>query len=72
MSIYDAPEPWGPWTHVHTELNPQRWGTLTILFSFVNKWLSPEGLDFVMVYAKNDHWATVEGRFITSGSIRTN
>ena len=67
MSIYDAPEPWGPWTHVHTEFRPERWGTLTILFSFVNKWLSPDGRDFVMVYAKNDHWASVQGHFTVRG-----
>lgn len=63
MSIYDAPEPWGPWTHVHTELNPDRWGTLTICFTFVNKWLSADGRDFVLVHTKNDRWATIEGRF---------
>jgi hypothetical protein len=63
MSIYDAPEPWGPWTHVHTEHNPDRWGTLTIIFSFVNKWLSADGRDFVIVHTKNDRWATIEGRF---------
>lgn len=63
MSIYDAPEPWGPWTHVHTEHNPERWGTLTIIFTFVNKWLSADGRDFVIVHTKNDRWATIEGRF---------
>jgi hypothetical protein len=36
FSLYDAPQPWGPWTHIHTEHNPQRWGTLTILFTFAN------------------------------------
>lgn len=64
MSIYDAPEPWGPWTHVHTEHNPARWGSLTILFTFVNKWLGADGRDFVIVHTKNDRWATIEGRFI--------
>jgi hypothetical protein len=63
MSIYDAPEPWGPWTHVHTEHNPERWGSLTIIFTFVNKWLSVDGKDFVIVHTKNDRWATIEGRF---------
>ena len=63
FSLYDAPEPWGPWTHVHTEHNPERWGTLTIIFTFVNKWLSADGRDFVLVHTKNDRWATIEGRF---------
>jgi hypothetical protein len=63
MSLYDAAEPWGPWTHVHTEHKPERWGSLTIIFSFVNKWLSADGRDFVIVHTKNDRWATIEGRF---------
>ena len=63
MSIYDAPEPWGPWTHVHTEFEPTRWGTYTIIFSFVNKWLSADGRDFVLIHTKDDRWATIEGRF---------
>jgi hypothetical protein len=68
MSIYDAPEPWGPWTHVHTEHNPERWGALTIIFTFVNKWLSADGRDFVIVHTKNDRWATIEGRFQLVGN----
>jgi len=68
MSIYDAPEPWGPWTHVHTEFNPERWGTYTIIFTFVNKWLSPDGRDFVIVHTKDDRWATIEGRFKLVGN----
>jgi hypothetical protein len=63
MSLYDAPEPWGPWTHVHTEHNPERWGALTIIFTFVNKWLAAEGRDFVIVHTKNDRWASIEGQF---------
>jgi hypothetical protein len=67
MSLYDAPEPWGPWTHVQTEHAPERWGTLTIIFTFVNKWLSADGRDFVIVHTKNDRWASIEGRFRLMG-----
>lgn len=67
MSVYDAPEPWGPWTHVQTEHNPERWGRLTIIFTFVNKWLSADGRDFVIVHTRNDHWASVPGRFLLPG-----
>jgi hypothetical protein len=63
FNVYDAPEPWGPWTHVYTEHNPERWGRLTIIFTFVNKWLSGDGRDFVLVHTKNDHWSSIEGRF---------
>jgi hypothetical protein len=67
MSIYDAPEPWGPWTHVHTEFNPGRWGSYTIIFTFVNKWLSVDGRDFVIVHTKDDAWSSIEGRFRLAG-----
>ncbi len=63
FSLYDAPEPWGPWTHAHTEFEPARWGTYTIIFTFVNKWLSADGRDFVIVHTKDDRWASIEGRF---------
>jgi hypothetical protein len=63
MSIYDAPNPWGPWTHVHTEFNQERWGGYAIIFTFVNKWLSADGRDFVLVHTKDDRWASIEGRF---------
>ena len=36
---------------------------VAILFSFVNKWLSPDGRDFVLVHTRNDRWASIEGRF---------
>lgn len=71
ISVYDAPEPWGPWTHVHTEHNPMRWGRLTIIFTFVNKWLSADGRDFVIVHTRNDHWASVEGRFLVGAERPT-
>ena len=61
MSVYDAPEPWGPWTLVHVEQNVERWGGRVILFTFVNKWLRNKGRDFVIVHTKNDAWATIEG-----------
>jgi hypothetical protein len=63
MSVYDAPEPWGPWTLVHVEQNVERWGGRVILFTFANKWLSASGRDFVIVHTKNDSWATIEGTF---------
>ena len=68
MAIYDAPEPWGPWTFVHCEQDRDRWGSTAvsraaIIFSFVNKWLSVDGKSFVIVHTKNDAWSTIEGRF---------
>jgi hypothetical protein len=71
VSFYDAPEPWGPWTHIHTEQNVARWGNKTILFTFVNKWLSADGKSFVLVYAKNDTWTTIKGTFLTDPTSPT-
>ena len=66
MAIYDAPEPWGPWTLAHCERNPERWGSKVrgpIIYTFVNKWLSRDGRRFVIVHTKNDSWTTIEGEF---------
>ena len=67
IGIYDAPEPWGPWTIV-LFANAFDIGlvthTKTVFFNFSNKWMSSNGRDFVLVYTNEDNWATVEGRFI--------
>jgi hypothetical protein len=68
IGIYDAPEPWGPWT---TVLFQNAWdaglqtGSKTVYWNFSNKWLSPDGKSFVMVYTGQgaDNWGTVEGTF---------
>jgi hypothetical protein len=64
LAIYDAPEPWGPWTTVLFQQDQQRWGTKVVVFNFVNKWLSDDGKRFVLVHTKNDHWASIEGEFL--------
>lgn len=71
IGIYEAMEPWGPW---HTVLlsNPSNVGpglnsgSKTVYWNFSNKWLSPDGKRFVMVYTGpgKDQWGTVEGNFI--------
>jgi len=72
IGIYEAPEPWGPWRTILFEnanvagpnLNV---GTKTVYWNFSNKWLSSDGLNFVLVYTGDgsDEWGTVEGRFLT-------
>ncbi len=69
LGIFDAPEPWGPWTTVaydenwaegHAEVSAFFW-------SLPNKWLSPDGTRFTMVFTgknSNDSWNTVKGRFV--------
>jgi len=63
LGVYDAPDPWGPWTTVYLARDPELWGTKVIVPTYLNKWLSPDGRSFVFVFTRNDHWATVEGRF---------
>ncbi|MGV3660559.1 MAG: DUF4185 domain-containing protein [Prosthecobacter sp.] len=62
--IFDAPEPWGPWSTVLLQKDTQRWGSKVICFSFANKWLGADGKSFVLVHTKNDSWASVEGEFV--------
>lgn len=71
VGIYEAPEPWGPWRTILFEnanvagpnLNV---GRKTVYWNFSNKWLSSDGLNFVLVYTGDgaDEWGTVEGRFL--------
>jgi hypothetical protein len=71
IGIYEAPEPWGPWSTVlfqtgfgapHVQANTFFWG-------FSNKWTSADGLRFTLLFTgrdANDSWNTVEGRFSIS------
>jgi hypothetical protein len=68
IGIFDAPEPWGPWT---TVLYEDAFGTPditanTFFWNFSNKWLSPDGKHFTLVLSgvsANDSWNTVRGSF---------
>lgn len=61
MSLYDAPEPWGPWTTVKYWTASDRfgesrsgssldWAFNVFFFSFAPKWLSADGRDFTLVF----------------------
>jgi hypothetical protein len=68
LGIFDAPEPWGPWTTVayYDDWRVPAGQGSTFFYSFSNKWMRPDGLDFVMVWTgtgDHDAWNTVEGRF---------
>jgi hypothetical protein len=44
----------------------------TFYWNFSNKWLSPDGKDFVMIFTgtgSNDSWNTIRGRFDTSPQV---
>ncbi len=69
LGLFDAPEPWGPWTTVAYE---EAWGVphieaSTFYWNFTPKWLSADGTRFTMIFTgnrTNDAWNTVTGRFV--------
>jgi hypothetical protein len=52
--IFDAPEPWGPWT---TVAYYSEWldSTRKITYVFNPKWISPDGKTMFMVFSGTDH-----------------
>lgn len=65
LGLFDAPEPWGPWTTVRYDSDWAAFGT-TFFWNFANKWLSADGKDFTMVFTGvggNDSWNSVQGSF---------
>jgi hypothetical protein len=72
LGLFDAPEPWGPWTTVAYE---ERWGeghfeVSAFYWSFPSKWMSDDGTRFTVAFTgknSNDSWNTVSGRFVRHG-----
>ncbi|MBV6639292.1 MAG: hypothetical protein KI791_01185 [Cyclobacteriaceae bacterium] len=69
IGIFDAPEPWGPWSTVHYEYG---WGEghfplNTFYWNFSNKWLSEDGQTFSMIFTgrkENDSFNVIRGKFV--------
>jgi len=69
LGIFDAPQPWGPWTTVAYYDN---WAdgfvpVNTFYWNFSNKWLSTDGTDFSLIFTgrkQNDSWNVLRGAFI--------
>jgi hypothetical protein len=69
LGMFDAPEPWGPWT---TVLYEDAWGAEhvpvnTFYWSIPTKWISADGRDFTFVFTgrtENDSFNAVRGRFV--------
>ncbi len=70
ISIFDAPEPWGPWTTVFYQ---NEWGkdhipVNTFYWNFSNKWTSKDGKNFSLIFTgrkENDSFNVIRGKFIT-------
>jgi hypothetical protein len=83
LGIFDAPEPWGPWTTVaymnrsdgtHFAHDSPAVPETTFFWNFANKWLSQDGREFTLVFTgtdNNDSWNTVRGRFEVAGGKTT-
>jgi hypothetical protein len=55
FSIYDAPEPWGPWTTVYYTEN---WGVAAGESQHIpSKWISADGKTFYMVFSGGDSFS---------------
>jgi hypothetical protein len=71
--IYEAPQPWGPWSVV---MKKNGWpagetSVVSASFAFGNfspKWLSADGRDCVFVWFRPDSWNSVECRFETAAT----
>lgn len=69
IGIFDAPEPWGPWTTVCYE---QKWGEghfplNTFFWNFSNKWTSEDGRNFSLIFTgrkENDSFNIIRGQFV--------
>ena len=51
LAMYDAPEPWGPWTTVvyTQDFGWPGFGNNSYMWVISNKWLSEDGKDFVLI-----------------------
>jgi len=62
--IYDAPEPWGPWTTVvsYPELGTWSGGSSDLInFCFPTKWISADGTGLWMIYSEADSFDVIRG-----------
>ena len=61
FGVYDAPEPWGPWTTVffteNWEIGPGE------TCSFPTKWMSPDGKTLHMVFSGEDAFSVRKAKF---------
>ena len=65
LGMFDAAEPWGPWTTVGYYRNWGKFGS-TFFWNLSNKWLCPDGASFTLIFTgtgANDSWNTVRGAF---------
>ncbi|MFO7901220.1 MAG: hypothetical protein ACQESR_23875 [Planctomycetota bacterium] len=59
LAIYDAPEPWGPWTTAYQtdrwDIGPGETSCLPV------KWMRPDNRTVYLVFSGNDHFSVRKG-----------
>lgn len=64
LSIYEAPQPWGPWS---VAFDTEKWDVGPgDSASFPAKWISEDGLTLHLVFSGEDTFAVRRARFITA------
>lgn len=65
FAIYDAPEPWGPWTTVYFT---EKWDVGPgETASFPSKWMSADGKTLYLVFSGDDHFAVRKASLTPAG-----
>jgi hypothetical protein len=68
FGVYDAPEPWGPWTTAHFtpqwDVGPGEHG------DFPAKWISPDGKTAHLVFSGDDAFSVRRAMFHLAGAGR--
>ena len=65
VAVYDAPEPWGPWT---TAFYAPKWDVPTgDTMHFPTKWISPDGKTLHLIFAGDDSFSVRKATLTTAG-----
>jgi hypothetical protein len=66
FAIYDAPEPWGPWTTVYFT---EKWDVGPgETASFPTRWMSADGKTLPLVFSGEDHFSVRQASLTVSGA----
>jgi len=71
LGIFEAPEPWGPWSTVEYTDSWLGFGYPVSYHIAPSKWMSADGKGFTMFWSSNDRLNTIRGTFILPPSQDT-
>lgn len=64
LGIFDAAEPWGPWTTVAYYDDWLGFGYSPSYHIAPAKWMSPDGRSFTLIWSGDDRWNSIRGTFV--------